>query len=205
MIYSEQSIQSFTDCLASEAPVPGGGGAAALVGALGSALASMVGNLTVGKKKYAEYEADLRQILFEAGDLQAQLLKLIDEDARCFEPLSRAYGIPKSDPNRENIMENALRQACTAPVSIMKASAKAIELHAELAEKGSALMQSDVAVGVLCCKTALQSASMSVYINLSSMHDDIYAARLRREIEALLSQYCALADETYEKVLAKLK
>ena len=132
MSFDEKSVFSFTEVLASAAPVPGGGGASSLVGAVGCALASMVGNLTTGKKKYAEYEADICRILSDAETLKAELLDLIDKDAECFEPLSRAYGIPKDEPNRDSIMEEALHQACTAPLSIMRAAAKVIELHAEL-------------------------------------------------------------------------
>lgn len=205
MTYAEQTVQTFSGALSSAAPVPGGGGASALVGAIGTALASMVGNLTSGKKKYAEYEQDIQQILLEAEDLRKRLLSCIDEDAKCFEPLSRAYGISKDDPTRDAVMEKALRKACTAPMHIMKAAAESIELHAELEKKGSALMQSDVAVGVLCCRTALCGASMNIYINLRSMKDEKYAARLLRQTDNLLEKYCRIADETYEKVLTKLK
>ena len=205
MKYAEQTAQTFTNTLASAAPVPGGGGASALVGAIGTALASMVGNLTSGKKKYAEYEQDIQQILLEAEELRARLLSCIDEDAKCFEPLSRAYGISKDNPDRDAIMEKALRKACTAPMHIMKAAAESIELHAQLEQKGSALMQSDVAVGVLCCKAALCGASMNIYINVRSMKDEKYASKLRRQTDNLLKKYCQLADETYEKVLLKLK
>lgn len=205
MSFDEKSLLSFTEALASDAPVPGGGGASALVGAVGCALASMVGNLTTGKKKYAEYETDIQRILSDAEKLRSELLNLIDEDAKCFEPLSKAYGIPKDDPDRDNIMEEALRHACTAPLAIMKTASRVIELHAELEQKGSRLMLSDVAVGVLCCKTALQGASMNVYINLRSMKDETYAAQLRGEVEEMLSKYCSMADEVYAKVIEKLK
>ncbi|MEG0035475.1 MAG: cyclodeaminase/cyclohydrolase family protein, partial [Oscillospiraceae bacterium] len=123
MTFSEQTVSNFAEVLASNAPVPGGGGASALVGAVGAALASMVSNLTSGKKKYAEYEGDIQRILAEATELREALLHQIDEDAACFEPLSRAYGIPKDDPQRAEIMENALHLACTAPLSIMKTAA----------------------------------------------------------------------------------
>ncbi|MBP8640081.1 MAG: cyclodeaminase/cyclohydrolase family protein, partial [Oscillospiraceae bacterium] len=139
MSYSEMSARSFTEVLASSKPVPGGGGASALVGAIGTALASMVGNLTTGKKKYAEFEDDLQRILAKADELRSKLLSLIDEDAKCFEPLSKAYGLDKSDPSRDEVTENALKFACTAPLAIMKTAAEAIELHAELALKGSNL------------------------------------------------------------------
>ena len=205
MSFIRNTTDEFTQQLGSSAPVPGGGGASALVGAVGAALASMVGNLTAGKKKYAQYEQDIRRILGEAEALRAELLRLMDEDAACFEPLSKAYSLSKDDPKYSETMENALRLACTAPMDIMRAAAKAIELHAELAQKGSALMQSDVGVGVLCCKTALMGASLNVYINLRSMQDETYAAALRAEANGLLEKYCAAAEETYEAVIKKLK
>jgi len=185
MSFAELSARSFTEVLASNEPVPGGGGASALTGAVGTALASMVGNFTAGKKKYAEFEPDIQRILKEADELRITLLNQIDEDAKCFEPLSKAYGIPKDDPKRDEIMEDALRLACTAPLAIMKTVAKAIELHAELAVKGSSLMLSDVGVGVLCCKTALMGASLNIFINVRLMKDTSYASNLKAETEAL--------------------
>ncbi|NLH01505.1 MAG: cyclodeaminase/cyclohydrolase family protein [Clostridiales bacterium] len=205
MSFSDLSVRSFTDVLASNEPVPGGGGASALVGAIGTALASMVGNFTTGKKKYSEFEPDIQRILAQAQELRNALLLQIDEDARCFEPLSKSYGIPKDDPQRDEVMENALRLACSAPLEIMKTAAKAIDLHSELAVKGSSLMLSDVGVGVLCCKSALMGASLNIFINSRLMKDTEYAHNLKSEAEALLSEYCALADRTYSTVLEKLK
>lgn len=205
MSFIEKTTDDFTRELASAAPVPGGGGASALVGAVGAALASMVGNLTTGKKKYAQFEPDIQRILAEAETLRKSLLKLMDKDAACFEPLSKAYSLSKDDPKYAETMESALRLACTAPMEIMHTAAKAISLHEELTEKGSTLMQSDVGVGVLCCKTALMGASLNIYINISSMADRAYAENLKAEADGLLNKYCPLADETYEKVLSKLK
>lgn len=205
MSFAEMSARSFTEVLASSDPVPGGGGASALVGAIGTALASMVGNLTTGKKKYAEYEDDIQWILKKSDELRNTLLPQIDEDAKCFEPLSKAYGLPKDDPSREEVMENALRLACTAPLAIMKTAAEAIELHAELAVKGSTLMLSDVGVGVLCCKTALMGASLSIFINVRLMKNREYAEALKAETDALLLKYRELADKTYADVFEKLK
>ena len=205
MSFAEMSARSFTELLASSEPVPGGGGASALVGAIGTSLASMVGNLTTGKKKYAEFEDDIQRILAKADELRNALLALIDEDAKCFEPLSKAYGLPKDDPSRDEVMENALRLACTAPVAIMKTAAEAIELHAELAVKGSSLMISDVGVGVLCCKTALMGASLNIFINLRLMKNLEYAEALKTETDALLLKYCELADKIYADVFEKLK
>lgn len=205
MSFAEKSTHEFTELLASNAPVPGGGGACALVGAIGAALASMVANLTTGKKKYAEFEPDIQRILNNAGELRQKLLAQIDEDADCFVPLSKAYAISRDDPQYNIIMEEALRYACTAPLDIMKTAAKAIELHEELSIKGSRLMLSDVGVGALCCKTALMGASLSVFINLQSMKDELYAAKLEAEVNELLDKYCVMADKTYYSVLDKLK
>ena len=205
MSYAHIPISDFTNALSSAAPVPGGGGAAALTGALGAALASMVSNLTVGKKRYAEYEEDLRHIIDEAHELEQILIAQMDEDARCFEPLSRAYGIAKDDPKRDAIMEDALQLACTAPLSIMKTAAQAILLHQELCEKGSRLVISDVGVGVLCCKTALMGASLNILINAGLMKDRAYAENLLSDTQALLDKYCKLADDIYTAVLENLK
>lgn len=204
MSLSDQSLSQFAADLASNSPAPGGGGASAMVGALGAAIASMVGNLTTGKKKYARYEEDIRRILNEAEGLRLSLLDCIAEDAACFEPLSKAYGIPKDDPNREKLMEEALRLACTAPLHIMELAGRAIELHSELAVKGSSLMLSDVGVGVLCCKTALLGASLNIYINMGLMQDRSYAQKLRSQTDGLIIKHSDLADETYNKILEML-
>ena len=108
MSFLDLSVKDFTEVLASKAAVPGGGGASALVGAIGVALGNMVGNLTVGKKKYADVEEEVYALMDECQALREELLKLIDGDAEVFEPLSKAYGIPKDDPNRAEIMEIAL-------------------------------------------------------------------------------------------------
>lgn len=199
------SLRAFTQALASNAPVPGGGGACALVGALGSALAGMVGNFTTGKKKYAEFEDDIGRILERVQTLQAELLSCVDEDAECFEPLSRAYGIPKDDPAREQTLEQALRLACKAPQKIMRCAAEAIMLHEELSVKGSTIMLSDVGVGVLCCKTALLGASINIYENTRLMSDRAFADSLRREAEALTLEYAERADKVYAQVMDKIR
>lgn len=204
MSFIQCTADDFTAQLASAAPVPGGGGASALVGAVGAALAGMVGNLTTGKKKYAQYEQDIQIILAKAEELRAALLGLIDADAACFEPLSRAYSTPKDDPKYDDIMENALNLACTAPMDIMRTAAGAISLHSELLEKGSRLMLSDVGVGVLCCKTALMGASLNVFINIRTMKNEARAEALGHEAQELLDTYCAEADRIYSAVYEKL-
>jgi len=205
MKFIDKSCAEFVEVLASKAAVPGGGGASALVGAVGMALGSMVGNLTLGKKKYADVEADIAALLDKAAALQAELLHLIDEDAVVFEPLSKAYGIPKDDPTREQVMEDALKLACTVPLDIMRLSARAIELQDEFAKKGSVLALSDAGVGVIFCKAAMQGASLNVFINTGAMTDRGYAGSIEAEADALIAKYCVLADEIYDSVTKRLR
>jgi len=116
----DRDLKGFADALAAKEPVPGGGGAAAYAGALGVALGSMVANFTLGKRRYAAYEDDLRRILTQAADLRARLVSLVDEDAAAFAPLAHAYGIPKSDPSRDEALEVAAKAACDVPLKTME-------------------------------------------------------------------------------------
>ena len=205
MSFVNESCKTFVEVLASKAAVPGGGGASALVGAVGMALGNMVGSLTVGKKKYADVEAEIIALQGKADALQVELLRLVDADAEAFEPLSKAYGIPKDDPTRDAVMEDALRVATAVPMDIMRACAAAIDLQVEFAAKGSALAISDAGVGVAFCKAALQGASLNVFINTKSMSDRAYAEAVEVEADGLLTKYVALADETYAGVVARLR
>jgi len=205
MSFVNVSATEFVTVLASKAAVPGGGGASALVGAIGMALGNMVGSLTVGKKKYADVEDDIIALQATADALQAEFLHLVDQDAVVFEPLSKAYGIPKDDPDRDKIMEAALREACSVPMDIMRACARSIDVIEEFAAKGSALAISDAGVGVAFAKAALQGASLNVFINTKSMMDKAYAAELEKEADKLLTDYCAKADAIYTAVVAKLR
>jgi len=203
MSYINKTCGEFIEELASKAPVPGGGGASAFAGAVGVALGSMVANLTTGKQKYAEFEDDIQRILCEAKELQAKLMRLIDEDADVFLPLSKAYGIPKDDPTRETVMEQALIEASKVPLNIMQACAEAIDIHGELSAKGSIMALSDVGAGVIICKAAMQAASLNIYINAKSMKDREYAASLTKKTNDLLEKYCGLADVVFESVRNK--
>jgi formiminotetrahydrofolate cyclodeaminase len=193
------------EVLASKAAVPGGGGASALVGAVGTALGNMVGSLTVGKKKYADVEADILALQAQADTLQKEFLYLVDQDAVVFEPLSKAYGIPKDDPTREQVMEDALKLACSVPMDIMRACAKSVDIIEQFAAKGSALAISDAGVGVAFAKAALLGASLNVFINTKSMTDRGYALALEKEADALIEKYTAKADAIYAAVVGKLR
>lgn len=201
----EKSATQFLTELSSNAPVPGGGGASAAVGAFAAALGMMVTNLTIGKKKYAEYEEELVACRARLEDLRDQLIDLVDGDAVAFEPLSKAYSIPKDDPNRDQIMEDALYEASVVPMSIMEtvlAAAKELEI---LVEKGSRLAVSDVGVGILFAQAAIEGASLNVYINTKLMKNRERADEMNAKADAIIAEGAALQKSIYGGVLAAIK
>ncbi len=197
-----ETCRKFVEVLASNAPAPGGGGAAALVGAVGTALGNMVGSLTVGKKKYAAVEEEIIALKAKCDQLQKDLLDLVKKDADGFEPLAKAYGIPKDDPNRDEILEKATIEACAVPMEIMEKCCEALDCIRIFAEKGSRLAVSDAGCGAVCCKAALQSASLNVFINTKSMKTRDLAEEMNRKANEMLTKYCALADEIFDAVRA---
>ena len=203
--YTQESCRDFIAAIASSAPAPGGGGAAALVGAVGTALGNMVGALTVGKKKYADVEAEIVALRAKCDDLQAALMDQVPADAEGFEPLARAYGIPKDDPDRPRILEQATLAACEAPMRIMALCCEAIEAIAAFAEKGSRLAVSDAGCGAAICKAALLSASLNVFINTKALKDREAAVALNDRADAMLDKYVPMADAVFEKVRAGLR
>ncbi len=204
MEFTDMSCKAFAGALASKASVPGGGGASALVAALGAALGSMVGNFTLGKKKYADVEDDIRALMAEAEQLRTELLACVEEDAAAFEPLSRAYGIPKEDPGRAEILETCLRDAAAVPMKILRLACRGIELHKEFAEKGSALMVSDAGTGVIFCWAALHGAVLNVKVNTKLMADRAYAQQMNAQAEELMQKYGKIAGQVYEDVYGRL-
>ena len=201
----EKPATQFLSELSSNAPVPGGGGASAAVGAFAAALGMMVTNLTIGKKKYADYEEEVKAVRDRLEGLRDQLIDLVDGDAVAFEPLSKAYSIPQDDPERDTIMENALYEASVVPMSIMEtvlAAAKELEI---LVEKGSKLAVSDVGVGILFAQAAIEGASLNVYINTKSMKDRERAAALDAKADAIIAEGAALKARIYDGVLAAIK
>lgn len=194
----ERSCIEFADALAAKMSVPGGGGAAAYVGALGVALGNMTANFTAGKKKYAQYEEDIQRIIAEGDTIRAKLIDLVFEDAEAFEPLSRAYAIPKEDPTHDQVLEEATKNALAAPLQMMREIAKAIELLEELNVKGSKMLISDVACGAVMSAAAMRAAALNVFINTKSLFDRDLAAKLEAEADELLAyvpRAKAVADE----------
>ena len=136
----------------------------------------------------------------KSDELQRELLDLVAQDAVCFEPLAKAYGIPKDDPTREQVLEEATLEACSVPMKIMETCCKAIDVIRVFAQKGSRLAVSDAGCGAACCKAALMSASLNVFINTKSMKDREKAESLNTQANAMLDQYCAMADEIFAEV-----
>ena len=201
----EKTVTAFTEELASPAPVPGGGGASALAGAIGISLGDMVGELTTGKKKYADVEEEIRSLMERAQALRVKLLDFVDGDAEAFAPLAKAYSIPKDDPCRDAVMESALQTACGVPMDILRTCAQALDIIGEFAAKGSRLAISDAGCGAVLCKAAMQAASLNIYINTKSMKDRARAQSLEAEADALLEEYTRKADEIYSSVLTGIR
>ena len=200
MDFAQASCTEFVTVLASNAPVPGGGGASALVGAIGTALGNMVGSLTVGKKKYADVEEEIIALKAKCDALQKDLLEQIALDAEGFEPLSKAYGIPKDNPDRDKILEEATIVACKVPVKIMELCCESLEAIKVFAEKGSRLAVSDAGCGAVCVKAALQAASLNVFINTKTLQNRELAEEMNAKCLGMLDKYCAMADEIFETV-----
>ena len=209
MGFSTSRCDEFVEVLASKAPVPGGGGASALVGAVGTALGNMVGSLTVGKKKYADVEEEMYALKEKATALQKDFLRLIERDAEVFEPLAKAYGMPRETEEEKaekaRVMAIVLKDACSVPMEIMEKCCEALDLIVVFAAKGSALAISDAGVGAAFCKAALEGASLNVFINTKSMADKEYAAELNAKADAMLEQYTKIADDIFASVTARLR
>ncbi len=209
MSFSDKSCSEFVEVLASKAPVPGGGGASAMVGALATALGNMVGSLTVGKKKYAAVEEEMRALKDRCDRLQKDFLHLVERDAEVFEPLARAYSMTKNTEEEKaekaRVMEIVLRDACSVPMEIMEKCCEAIDIIAVFAEKGSVIAISDAGVGAAFAKAALQGASLNVYINTKSMADRVLAAELNAKCDRMLEEYTGKADAIFDNVLGRLK
>ena len=200
----EKSANEFIEVLSSKEPVPGGGGASAYVGALGMALGLMVGNLTVGKKKYQDVEADIIANMEKGQKIIDRLKDLVKQDAEAFYPLSQAYRLPKNTEEeariKEETLQNALVQATLVPLEIARTCAEAIDLHEELAQKGSRMVISDVGVGVIFAKAALQGAKLNVLINTQIMKDEQLKQKVELDLDHLIRVYTVKADNIFNNV-----
>ena len=204
----DKNFNVFLEELASSAPVPGGGGASAACGSLAAALASMVANLTTGKKKYAQYEEDIQRILREAEEKRNALVALADVDAEAFAPLAKAYSLPKNTEEeiayREEVMKKVLYDASIAPLRIMETVSEVILLIEEVAEKGSVMALSDAGVAAGFAEAALKGASLNVFINTKSMKDRDTADELNAKAHALIADGSARTEAVFSKVMKRL-
>ena len=203
------TIQEFLDVLSSKEPVPGGGGASALAGALGNALGQMVANLTIGKKKYALVEDEIKELAERMKGIQGQFSALADQDAKVFAPLAKCYSLPSGTEEEKaykaEVMEARLLDASLVPMEIMEKASEMLEIMDILADKGSRMAVSDVGVGVQFIRTALLGAVMNVYINTKSMKNREKAEEMNEKAERLIKEGTEVADRIYQKVLEQLR
>ncbi len=209
MTMADKSCSYFLDVLASKAPVPGGGGAAAMGAAVGMALSNMVGNLTVGKKKFADVEEEVKDLLEQGYKIIEELKVLVDKDAEVFEPLSKAYGLPKETAeqaaHKAKVMEECSKEACSVPLEIMRKSYAGIKIHERMGQIGTKLAISDVGCGVAFLKAALVSGQLNVLINLGAIKDDQFIKETVAEMDHLLEEGSRVADDTLNSVIEKFK
>ncbi len=202
-------MRTFTEDLASKEPVPGGGGSSAAVGALAMALGMMVSNLTIGKKKYAADEEEIRAVLGRLSEAKEKLLMLVEEDAKAFEPLAKAYGLPQDTPEEKeekaDILQAAYGDASRVPIRIMETILPCMQDLEILGEKGSTIAVSDVGVGILFAQAALEGASLNILINTKPMKDRDLAADLNRHAQEMIDQGAAIRDRVYNRVQAQIK
>ena len=208
-IFCDLPVTEFTLQLSSKAPVPGGGGTAALVGALGAALGGMVANLTIGKPKYADVEDEIQKLKVAAYRLQKDLLALVEKDAEVFAPLAGAYrmasGTDEEKAEKERVMQACLKQASLAPLEIMEKCAETLILLEKFSEKGSVLAVSDAGCGAALSKAALQAAWLNVLINIRLINDKNFVDEVESKGQKLLEESLTLADGIYNSVEDKLK
>lgn len=206
----DMTVTDFVNTVSSDAPAPGGGSVAALAGSIGAALTAMVGNLTQGRKKYADYAEFAAQVEQKGNELKAQLLDVMDRDTDAFMLVSNAFSLPKSTDEEKATRSAAIQaglKACTrTPMEMMELCAKAAQLAADFAENGfNNSSASDLGVAFLSLSAAIRGAWLNVLINISSIKDQAFADEYRARGQALLDSTLPLCDAGYEKVLGMVK
>lgn len=193
-VMMDKTCRDFAEALAAREPVPGGGSASAYVGALGASLCSMVARYGACNPRFAEVEDDLRHAVAASGRIGFELLELVEEDVRAYGLVSAAYGMERDNPHRSEVIQDALHEAALPPYRIMVACSRALALLEEMADKSSRQLLSDVACGAVFCRAALQSASLTLFANTTSMKDRERAEELECECDALLDTWLPRAD-----------
>ena len=207
-MFQEQQLQTFLDQLASKASTPGGGSAAAIMGAMGAALVSMVANLTVGKQKYQDVEEEMQGFLERSEDMRSRLTGMIQADIDVFDKVMAAYGMAReTDAQKEarsGAIQAALKEATDVPLACAQLCADVIELCRPVAEKGNLNVISDAGVAVLAAHAALRSAALNVYINIGGIRDHEFVQDRRDKLEFVLSGAGVATETVYELVKSKL-
>lgn len=205
---TDKPVSQFLDALASSAPAPGGGSVAALSGALGAALVSMVCNLTVGKKKYANVEQDIKAILEKSESLRHKLADLLQADVQAYTAVSQAMKMPRATEEekaaRAETLQKALKGATEVPLQIAEACVEVIALCQPAAEKGNKNAVSDAGVAILMAEAGLRSAALNILINLGWIEDQRFTAEKQRQLDVLLEGKPTLRDQVYDYVVEKL-
>ena len=204
----DKPIQTFLDELASKSSTPGGGSAAAIMGAMGAALVSMVCNLTIGKQSYLDVEDDMKDVLRRAEELRERLTDMVRADVEAFDRVMAAYGLPKETEAqktaRSEAIQSALRAATEVPLNCARACAQAIALSRRVAEKGNRNVISDAGVAVLAAYAALRSAALNVYINAGAIKDKRFVEERLAELGQITNGADALTEQVYALVRNKL-
>jgi len=204
----DKKVSNFLNELASNSPTPGGGSVAALAGALGAALISMVGNLTVGKKKYEDVEEDIKKILSSSEKLRYELSQLIEDDVKVFNNFMATYKMPKETEDEKKIrtekMQEALIKAAKVPLRVAYKCLDILSLSKEVAEKGNINVVSDAGVAVLMAEAALESAILNVKINLKMIKDEKTKEELSSSIQELLLKEKGQKEKVLEIVEKKI-
>ncbi|NBU59847.1 MAG: methenyltetrahydrofolate cyclohydrolase [Betaproteobacteria bacterium] len=201
MTMQQLPVEQFLDQLASSQPTPGGGSAAAVMGAMGAALVSMVANLTVGKKKYAEVEPQVKEVLAESEKLRAQLTAALQEDVAAFDTVMAAYGLPKDSDEqkaaRSAAIQSALKEATEAPLHCARLAHQVLPLTLRIAEIGNVNIISDAGVAVLAAQAALRSAVLNVFVNAAAIEDKAFAQPRMDEAERLMAEGAAMDAKVF--------
>jgi formiminotetrahydrofolate cyclodeaminase len=205
---TDSTIEKFLDELASAAPTPGGGSAAAIMGAMGAALVAMVCNLTLGKKGYEQHDAEMRDVLGQCEALRAQLTAMVADDVAAFDALMVAYKLPKASDEekaaRSAAIQASLQRATQVPLDCARACGDVVRLAGRAAEVGNQNVISDAGVGVLAAWAALRSAVLNVNINAPSLKDRAFAEAKLAETQALLAECGPLSEQIHGRVQARL-
>jgi methenyltetrahydrofolate cyclohydrolase len=204
----ENSVEKFLDDLASGNPTPGGGSAAAIIGAMGAALVSMVCNVTLGKKGYEGVESEMRSILQDSERVRRRLTAMVAEDIAAFDSIMAAYKLPKATDAdkavRAEAIQSGLRRATLVPLDCARVCAEVIALARRASEHGYLNVISDGGVGVLAGFTGLRSAALNVYINAPALKDREFADKASAELKDLLRDAAAESEAVYSLVRSKL-